>query len=76
MYDFLHSVDKALCLVIQVLGTVSTDEVKEGEMGRVCSTYEEKRNAYRILVGNPERKRPLGRPGRKWGIILKWIFEK
>jgi hypothetical protein len=21
-----------------------------------------KRNAYRILVGNPERKRPLGRP--------------
>jgi hypothetical protein len=22
----------------------------------------EKRNAYRILVGKPERKRPLGRP--------------
>jgi hypothetical protein len=26
----------------------------------------EKRNAYRILVGNPEGKRPLGRPGHKW----------
>jgi hypothetical protein len=26
----------------------------------------EKRNAYRILVGNPEGKRPLGRPGRRW----------
>jgi hypothetical protein len=25
-----------------------------------------KRNAYRILVGNPERKRPLGRPRRRW----------
>jgi hypothetical protein len=25
-----------------------------------------KRNAYRILVGKPERKRPLGRPRRKW----------
>jgi hypothetical protein len=25
----------------------------------------EKRNAYRILVGNPERKRPLGRPRRR-----------
>jgi hypothetical protein len=25
----------------------------------------EKRNAYRILVGKPERKRPLGRPRRK-----------
>jgi hypothetical protein len=26
----------------------------------------EKRNAYRLLVGNPERKRPLGRPRRRW----------
>jgi hypothetical protein len=26
----------------------------------------EKRNAYRILVGKPERKRPLGRPRRRW----------
>jgi hypothetical protein len=26
----------------------------------------EKRNAYRILVGKPERKRLLGRPRRKW----------
>jgi hypothetical protein len=26
----------------------------------------EKRNAYRILVGMPEGKRPLGRPRRRW----------
>jgi hypothetical protein len=26
----------------------------------------EKRNAYRILVGKPERKRPLGRPRYRW----------
>jgi hypothetical protein len=26
----------------------------------------EKRNAYRILFGEPEGKRPLGRPGRRW----------
>jgi hypothetical protein len=26
---------------------------------------EEKRNAYRILVGKPERKRPLGKPGHR-----------
>jgi hypothetical protein len=25
----------------------------------------EKRNAYRLLVGNPEGKRPLGRPRRR-----------
>jgi hypothetical protein len=26
----------------------------------------EKRNAYRILVGMPEGKRPLGRPRHRW----------
>jgi hypothetical protein len=26
----------------------------------------EKRNAYRILVGKPDGKRPLGRPRRRW----------
>jgi hypothetical protein len=26
----------------------------------------ETRNAYRILVGKPEGKRPLGRPRRRW----------
>jgi hypothetical protein len=26
----------------------------------------EKRNAYRILVGKSEGKRPLGRPRRRW----------
>jgi hypothetical protein len=35
-------------------------------MGRACRTNGEKRNAYRILVGKPERKIPLGRPRRRW----------
>jgi hypothetical protein len=26
----------------------------------------EKRKAYRLLVGKPEGKRPLGRPRRRW----------
>jgi hypothetical protein len=26
----------------------------------------EKRNVYRLLVGKPEGKRPLGRPGHRW----------
>jgi hypothetical protein len=34
-------------------------------MSRACSTNVEKRNAYRILVGMPEGKRPLGRPRRR-----------
>jgi hypothetical protein len=31
----------------------------------------EKRNAYRILVGQPEGKRPLGRPRRRWVDNIK-----
>jgi hypothetical protein len=27
---------------------------------------EEKKNTYRLLVGKPEEKRPLGRPRRRW----------
>jgi hypothetical protein len=35
-------------------------------MCRACSTNGVKRNAFRILVGKPERKIPLGRPRRRW----------
>jgi hypothetical protein len=31
----------------------------------------EKRNAYRILVENPEGKRPLGRQRRRWVDNIK-----
>jgi hypothetical protein len=31
----------------------------------------EKRNAYRILVGKPEGKRPVGRPRRRWVDNIK-----
>jgi hypothetical protein len=31
----------------------------------------EKRNAYRILVGKPEGKRPLGTPRRRWVDNIK-----
>jgi hypothetical protein len=31
----------------------------------------EKRNAYSILVGKPEGKRPLGRPRRRWVDNIK-----
>jgi hypothetical protein len=31
----------------------------------------EKRTAYRILVGKPERKRPIGRPRRRWVDNIK-----
>jgi hypothetical protein len=40
-------------------------------MGKACNTNGEKRNAYRILVGNPEGKIPLGRTRRRWVDSVK-----
>jgi hypothetical protein len=34
-------------------------------MGRACSTHGETKNAYRILVGKPQGKSPLGKPRRR-----------
>jgi hypothetical protein len=31
----------------------------------------EKRNVYRLLVGKPEGRRPLGRPRRRWLDSIK-----
>jgi hypothetical protein len=34
----------------------------------------EKRNVYRLLVGKPEGKKPLGRPRRRWIDNIKMDF--
>jgi hypothetical protein len=34
----------------------------------------EKRNAYRLLVGKPERKRPLGRIRSRWMDNIRMEF--
>jgi hypothetical protein len=36
----------------------------------------EKRNAYRLLVGKPEGKRPLGRRKRRWVDNIRMYFGK
>jgi hypothetical protein len=45
-------------------------------MGTACSTNGEKRNAYGILMGKPEGKRPVGRPRRRWVDKIKMEFRK
>jgi hypothetical protein len=43
-------------------------------MGEACSTNWAKRNAYRILAGKLEGKRPLGRPRSRWVDNIKKDF--
>jgi hypothetical protein len=38
---------------------------------RCVARIGDKRNEYRIVVGKPERKSPLGRPRRRWEDNVK-----
>ena len=40
-------------------------------MGGACSAYGERLGVYRVLVGNPEGKRSLGRPRHRWEDNIK-----
>jgi hypothetical protein len=45
-------------------------------MGWACSTDGGKRNTYRILMGKPEVKRPVGRHTRRWVDNIKMDLRK
>jgi hypothetical protein len=40
-------------------------------MGKTCSKYGKSRGAHMVLVGKPEGKRPLGKPGVDGRIWLR-----
>ena len=43
----------------------SGDRIKQ-EMSRTCSRYVVEESIYRVLVGKPDGKIPLGRLRRRW----------
>ena len=45
-------------------------------MGRACGTYGERERCAQGLVGKPEGKRPLGRPGRRWEDNIKMDLQE
>jgi hypothetical protein len=40
-------------------------------MGKAYSLHGEKRSSFRVLVGKPEGKRPLGRPACRLENVIK-----
>jgi len=45
-------------------------------MGGACSTFGETRGVYRVVVGKPEGKRPIGRPKRGWEDNMKMDLQE
>ena len=45
-------------------------------MGRACSAYGGGRGVYRVLVGKPERKRPVGSPRVRWEDNIKMDLQE
>jgi len=50
-------------------------------MGGACRAggrgeHGERRGIYRVLVGKPEGKRPLGRPRRRWEDDIKMYLQE
>jgi hypothetical protein len=46
------------------------DQIKANEVGRACGTHGKREIVYKVLVRKPEGKRPLGRPRRRYEIIM------
>jgi hypothetical protein len=59
--DYLYSAPK-------IIRTTKSRRIEcKGYVARMGT----KKNAYRILVGKPEEKRPLGRPRHRWEDNIK-----
>jgi hypothetical protein len=55
-----------ICILYLSVYIIKVIKSKRMRWERHASRMGEKRNAYRILVGKPEEKGPLGRPKRRW----------
>jgi hypothetical protein len=60
----LHNLHSSLDIIRQIKSSRMRWEGHVARMGEV-------RNVYRVLVGKPEGKRPLGRPRRRWDVGTK-----
>jgi hypothetical protein len=49
----------------------SGDQIEKNETGPHVACLGERRGVYKVLVGKPEGKRPLGRPRRRWEDNVK-----
>jgi hypothetical protein len=53
-----------------------SDRVEKNEIGEVYCAYGERKSVYRVLVGKPEGKRPLGRQRLRWKNNIKMDLQE
>lgn len=51
-------------------------EIEEIRWVRHAARMGERRNAYRVLVGKHEGKKPFGRSRHRWKDDIKWMLRK
>jgi hypothetical protein len=70
--------NETLNILLSVLLThyCAGDKIEKNEMGAACSSGVEGRGVYRVLVGKPEVKRPLGRPRLGWDDNIKMDLQE
>jgi hypothetical protein len=56
------------CIILQIN---YSEKIRDDEISEACNTYRGKRIAYRVLVGNPKGKGPLGRLRLRWEDNLR-----
>ena len=62
-----------LCFSHSILRVIKSRRMRyAGHVARMG----EKRDVYRVLVGKPEGKRPLGRPRRRWEDNIKMDLQE
>jgi hypothetical protein len=53
-----------------------SDKIEKNEMGWVLARMGEERVLYKVSVGKPEGRRPLGKPRRRWVDNIRMISRR
>jgi len=58
------------------LNDLYPSQIEKNEMGWACGTYGRGEGVYRVLVGKPEGRRPLGRPRCRWADNIRMDLQE
>jgi hypothetical protein len=61
---------------VHIINYYSGNQIEKNEMGGHVALWRKKRGAYRILVGRPEGRRPLGTPRLRWENNIKMVLQE